>query len=172
MRCLHERKGVWAPLFLLFGEVMAKVILSTKARQAIRADMRQRSHIEACGLLLGEISEAGDWMVEEALPLANICNSPTRFEFDSNELLSYDLRYGERIVGAYHSHLSGLPQPSGIDKGNMENLQDSPWIWLIASFHGDAQRGTAGTKEDTLALAAYRHNPQQGLQTITILITP
>ncbi len=151
---------------------MAKVILSAKARQAIRADMFQRPHIEACGLLIGEMTEAGDWMVEEALPLRNTRNSAVRFEFASEELLHYDLTYGERIVGAYHSHPGGPPYPSGIDKGNMENLQESPWVWLIASFYGRPYRGATGAEEENLHIAAYRHDPRQGLQTITILLAP
>jgi proteasome lid subunit RPN8/RPN11 len=147
---------------------MAKVVLSVQARQAIRADMLQRPHIEACGLLIGGITEAGDWMAHEALPLRNTRNSAVRFEFDSQELLTHDLTYGDRIIGAYHSHPGGVPYPSGIDKGNMENLQESPWVWLIASFHGRAQRGD-GT-DDNLQIAAYRHDPRSGLQIIPVLI--
>jgi proteasome lid subunit RPN8/RPN11 len=146
---------------------MTKVVLSAQACQAIRMDMLQRPHIEACGLLIGEITEAGDWMAHEALPLRNTRNSAVRFEFDSEELLTYDLTYGERIIGVYHSHPGGAPYPSGIDKGNMENMQESPWVWLIASFHGRAQRSSA---DDSLQIAAYRHDPHNGLQIITILI--
>ncbi len=149
---------------------MAKVILSTQARQAIRADMRQRPRIEACGLLIGEITPAGDWIANEALPLRNTRNSSVRFEFDAAELLQYDMTYGERIVGVYHSHPGGPPYPSGIDTGNMENLQDSPWVWLIASFAG--RRGSAGDADETdgLSIAAFRHDPQAGLQTIPIFL--
>lgn len=148
---------------------MAKVVLSAQAREAIRVDMLQRPHIEACGLLIGEITEAGDWMAHEALPLRNTRNSAVRFEFDSEELLTYDLIYGEQIIGVYHSHPGGAPYPSGIDKGNMESLQASPWVWLIASFHGRAQRGN-DSADDSLQIAAYRHDPHNGLQTIAILI--
>ncbi|HLW00466.1 MAG TPA: M67 family metallopeptidase [Ktedonobacterales bacterium] len=151
---------------------MAKVILSTEARQAIRKDMLARPRIEACGLLIGEMTPAGDWIANEALPLRNTRNSSVRFEFDSVELLEHDMIYGERIVGVYHSHPGGPPYPSGIDTGNMENLQDSPWIWLIASFTG--RRGSSGetTVTDGLSIAAFRHDPQAGLQTIPIFLAP
>ncbi len=150
---------------------MAKVILSAQARQAIRADMLQRPRIEACGLLIGAITPAGDWIADEALPLRNTRNSSVRFEFDSLELLEYDMTYGERIIGVYHSHPGGPPHPSGIDTGNMENLQESPWVWLIASFSG--RRGQTGAdKADDLSIAAYRYDPQSGLQTIPIFLTP
>ncbi|HEY7355487.1 MAG TPA: M67 family metallopeptidase [Ktedonobacterales bacterium] len=150
---------------------MAKVILSAQARQAIRADMLQRPRIEACGLLIGAITPAGDWIADEALPLRNTRNSSVRFEFDSLELLEYDTAYGERIIGVYHSHPGGPPHPSGIDTGNMENLQESPWVWLIAAFSG--RRSQAGAdKGDDLNIAAYRHDPQSGLQTIPIFLNP
>ncbi len=149
---------------------MAKVLLSAEAQQAIYADMLQRPRIEACGLLIGEISATGDWLARQAIPLRNIRDSAVRFEFDSQELLEYDLVYGERIVGVYHSHPGGPPAPSGIDSANMENLQQSPWIWLIASFGGRRTHG--GAKEDDLQLAAYRHDPASGLQTISIFVMP
>ena len=109
-------------------------------------------------------------MADEALPLRNTRNSSVRFEFDSMELLEYDMTYGERIVGVYHSHPGGPPYPSGIDTGNMENLQESPWVWLIASFTG--RRGAAGdaAEADGLSIAAFRHDPQSGLQTIPIFL--
>jgi proteasome lid subunit RPN8/RPN11 len=145
---------------------MAKVIVSAQARQAIRADMLRRPRIEACGLLIGEITPAGDWIADEALPLRNTRNSSVRFEFDALELLEQDMAYGERIVGVYHSHPGGAPYPSGIDTGNMQNLQDSPWVWLIASFAGRRDAETDG-----LSMAAYRYDRQSGLQTIPIFIT-
>src|SRR5215475_12579053 len=149
---------------------MAKVILSAQARQAIRADILKRPRIEACGLLIGEITPVGDWIANEALPLRNTRNSSVRFEFDSLELLEYDMTYGERIVGVYHSHPGGPPYPSGIDTGNMENLQDSPWIWLIASFTGRRGLAKDADESDGLSIAAFRHDPQTGLQTIPIFI--
>jgi proteasome lid subunit RPN8/RPN11 len=172
LRATRTSAALLGPLIaMVMGEAMAKVVLSEQARQAIRADMLRRPHIEACGLLLGEITPAGDWLAEAALPLRNINNSAVRFEFDSLELLECDLTYGERIIGVYHSHPGGPPVPSRTDTGNMERLQDSPWVWLIASFY--RQRGAApGVTDDGLSIAAYRHDPQSGLQTIPIFITP
>ena len=149
---------------------MAKVVLSARARQAIRADMLKRPRIEACGLLIGTMTPAGDWMADEALPLRNTRNSSVRFEFDSMELLEYDMTYGARIVGVYHSHPGGAPYPSGIDTGNMENLQDSPWVWLIASFTGRRGAAAADGETDGLSIAAFRHDQQRGLQTIPLFI--
>jgi len=151
---------------------MAKVILSTQARQAIQSDMLQRPRIEACGLLIGDMTLAGDWIANEALPLRNTRNSSVRFEFDSMELLHYDMTYGERIVGVYHSHPGGPPYPSSIDTGNMENHKESPWVWLIASFTGRRKPVTAADLDNSLSIAAYRHDPQRGLLTIPIFIAP
>ncbi len=150
---------------------MAKVILRPQARQAIRADMLRRPRIEACGLLIGEITPAGDWLIDEALPLRNTRNSSVRFEFDSLELLEHDLAYGARIVGVYHSHPGGPPYPSGIDTRNMENLHDYPWAWLIASFSGRYGPAETTDEADGLSIAAFRYDPQNGLQTIPVFLT-
>jgi proteasome lid subunit RPN8/RPN11 len=150
---------------------MAKVLLSAEARQAIYADMLERPHIEACGLLIGEMSAAGDWVAQQALPLCNARNSAVRFEFESEELLAHDLAYGERIVGVYHSHPAGPPAPSAIDTANMENMQQSPWVWLIASFGGYRPfRGKPNGGD--LLLAAFRHDPTLGLQTLALYVVP
>src|SRR5581483_5315539 len=113
---------------------------------------------------------AGDWIADEALPLRNTRNSSVRFEFDSAELLECDMKYGERIIGVYHSHPGGPPYPSGIDTGNMENLQDSPWVWLIASFTGRRGAAHAPGEKDGLSIAAFRHDSERGLQTIPIFL--
>lgn len=147
---------------------MAKVILSAQARQAIRADMLQRPRIEACGLLIGENTEGGDWIIDQAIPLRNRDNSAVSFDFDPDEMVIYDVMYEERVVAVYHSHPGGPPYPSSKDKKNMKDSQKSYWAWLIASFHGRAQRGEGA--DDNLQIAAYRHDPRSGLQTIPVLI--
>lgn len=147
---------------------MAKVVLSAQARQAIRADMLQHPRIEACGLLIGENTEGGDWIIDQAIPLRNIDNSPVSFDFDPDEMVIYDVMYGERVVAVYHSHPGGPPYPSSKDKENMKKSQKSYWAWLIASFHGRAQPGDGA--DDNLQIAAYRHDPRSGLQTIPVLI--
>lgn len=151
---------------------MAKVVLSEQARQAIRADMLHRPRIEACGLLIGEITPADDWLVETAVPLRNIRNSAVRCEFDPQEMAECYVVYGDRVIGVYHSHPGGPPSPSKTDTDNMKHHQDSIWAWLIASFY--RQRGAApeAYTDDGLSIAAYRHDPQSGLQTIPIFITP
>lgn len=147
---------------------MAKVVLSAQARQAIRADMLQRPRIEACGLLIGEMTEAGDWIIDQAIPLHNRDNSAVSFKFDAEEMLAYDLIYREKVIGVYHSHPGGPPYPSGKDKANMKDSQESYWAWLIASFHGRSQQGDGA--DDNLQIAAYRHDLRSGLQTIPVLI--
>jgi proteasome lid subunit RPN8/RPN11 len=147
---------------------MAKVVLSAQARQSIRTDMLRRPRIEACGLLIGEMTEAGDWIIDQAIPLRNRDNSAVSFKFDPEEMYAYDEAYGERVIAVYHSHPGGAPYPSSKDKKNMEESQESYWAWLIASFHGRAQRGDGA--DDNLQIAAYRHDPRSGLQTIPVLI--
>jgi proteasome lid subunit RPN8/RPN11 len=117
-----------------------RVICAPRARASLLADVAQRPHIEACGLLLGEMRD-GSWLVEDAVPLRNTREAASYFEFDPVELLEQDLRWGERIIGAYHSHPGGPPRPSRTDVDNMKNNEGAPWVWLILSPTGTTPLG-------------------------------
>ncbi len=119
-----------------------RVVCGDAARAAFLADLAARPHIEACGLLLG-VSTDGGWLVEEIVPLRNTHDSASYFEFDPEELLQQDLQFGERIIGAYHSHPGGPTRPSRTDIDNMHAQADSPWIWLIVSPRGATPIGTS-----------------------------
>jgi proteasome lid subunit RPN8/RPN11 len=117
-----------------------RVICGAHARETLLNDVTVRPRIEACGLLIGAVRD-GNWVVEEAAPLRNTFDSASYFEFDPAELLEQDLRWGERIIGAYHSHPGGPPRPSRTDFGNMQNNGESPWVWLILSPFGATPLG-------------------------------
>jgi proteasome lid subunit RPN8/RPN11 len=148
--------------------------LSNTAQQTILADITQRPQIEACGVLLGTIDQAGNWNVEQAYPLINSAASPVYFEFEPAELLQVELSYPEQIVGVYHSHPTGFPQASKTDRDNMQrvNLQQSiPWVWLIISGPFDAKfRHKAQGELSTAPLIAYHHFATGGLQQVPLCL--
>ena len=73
--------------------------------------------LEACGLLLG----VGD-RITEARSCSNVHPEPTRhFEIDPQALI--DAHRAERgggpsVLGYFHSHPSGPPEPSATDRAN------------------------------------------------------
>lgn len=140
-----------------------RVVCGPQARVALLADLAARSRIEACGLLVGTYAD-GTWLIEDALPLRNTEDSATYFEFDPEELLRCDLEWGERIVGAYHSHPGGPARPSPVDIGNMRANTASPWVWLILSPRGASPLGTLPDGEwRSASVAAFRVEDEAGL---------
>lgn len=84
---------------------------------------------EICGLLLG----AGD-AIEEARACPNVAADPARrFELDPAALLAAHRAArggGPAIVGHYHSHPSGLAEPSRCDA---DSAAADGAIWLIVA---------------------------------------
>jgi proteasome lid subunit RPN8/RPN11 len=149
----------------------ASVTIRSGARSIVYEDVRQRRHIEACGLLLGTIDEKGNWHIQEAYPLRNIYDSPVYFEFAPEDLLDAELRFPGQIVGVYHSHPTGYPTASSTDRENMRRVnkeQHIPWIWLIVKgpFHQPATVFEASS--ETLSIVAYHHYEHMGLRQIAI----
>ncbi|HEY0754037.1 MAG TPA: M67 family metallopeptidase [Ktedonobacteraceae bacterium] len=158
----------------------ASLLLSAAAWKTILLDAHGRQGIEACGALLGQMDQEGNWYVEEAVPLRNIAASPVYFEFDPAELLLIELEQPDRMVGVYHSHPDGPALASSTDRKNMRRVnleEDIPWVWLIVSgpFSQSPQANSAENpetrQEDTISargLIAYHHYQQTGLQKIPI----
>lgn len=148
--------------------------ISASAQEALTLDIFNRRQIEACGVLLGKIDEAGNWQVENALPLRNISNSAVYFEFDPLELLTVELEHPGEIVGVYHSHPGGYPKPSSTDQQNMKRVnieQRIPWAWLIVP--GPFRASSALLQKQpgalpTVTILAYHHFLQEGLCSISI----
>ena len=70
---------------------------------------------ECCGILLGEAGR-----ISEARPTANVHPSPeTHFEIDPQALIDAHRSArggGPQVIGYYHSHPSGPPEPSATDR--------------------------------------------------------
>ena len=155
----------------------AWVSLSSAARQTLLLDVYKRRRIEACGVLLGTIDEAGNWLVEAVHPLRNPFDSPVYFEFAPEDLLQVDLLYPGQIIGAYHSHPNGFARASSTDRKNMKRVnveQRIPWVWLIIS--GPFERAPSFIQEgqDLLSVVpassfkAYHHYADAGLKSIEV----
>jgi len=99
------------------------------ASEASRAHPR-----ECCGILLGE----GD-RITAIRPARNVHPRPeTHFEIDPQALIDAhraERGGGPKVLGYYHSHPTGLPEPSATDKAGASG---DGRIWAIIS--GDAVR--------------------------------
>ena len=80
----------------------------------MRAAARDSAPEECCGLLLGRDA------VEEARPAANVAAEPWRkFEIDPQALIDAHRAAradGPGLLGYYHSHPIGPPEPSATDR--------------------------------------------------------
>ena len=89
---------------------------------------------ECCGILLGE----GD-RITAIRPARNVHPRPaTHFEIDPQALIDAhraERGGGPKVLGYYHSHPTGLPEPSATDKASASG---DGRIWAIIS--GDAVR--------------------------------
>lgn len=86
---------------------------------AIRAHARAERPQEACGFLLGSM-EGDRILVSEARPVRNALRAGTShgFRIEPRAVIELDesLRGGPlRLVGFYHSHPRGAPEPSAED---------------------------------------------------------
>lgn len=83
---------------------------------------------EVCGLLLGR-----EGRIEQAMPAANVCDDKKhRFELDPAALIAAHRAArsgGLEIIGHYHSHPGGRPEPSAIDA----EMSRPGQYWLIVA---------------------------------------
>ena len=105
------------------------VRLASDAAYAILAHVRAAHPDECCGLLLGT-----DSWIEEARPAANVAPDPARhFEIDPSVLIAAERgarEGGPAVLGYYHSHPDGLPEPSATDKAM---APPDGRLWLIVA---------------------------------------
>ena len=163
----------------MHNKAKGQVKISVAAKKTLLMDVFKRQRIEACGVLIGQIDEAGDWNVEETYPLRNIYDSPTYFEFDPEDLLNVDLAYPGRVIGAYHSHPTGLARASSTDRQNMKRVnveQQIPWVWLIVRGPFDRSptllqqvQRQLGLLPDS-SLIAYHHYEGEGLRRVSVQV--
>jgi proteasome lid subunit RPN8/RPN11 len=119
---------------------------------------------EACGLLVGRVTGDGDAvLVTRIAESRNLAapERPDRFEIDPALQFSLmrDLRgTGEAIVGVYHSHPNGRPQPSPRD---LADARDPDLVWVITGLTAQSAAETRafrlapdGSRFEEIGLAA------------------
>ena len=122
--------------------------VTREALEAMVAEAVQAAPGEACGLLLGEGGR-----VLEVRPAANVALDPARlFEVDPQALI--DAHRAERgggpeLLGYFHSHPSGPPEPSGTDR---TMASGDGKVWAIVA-HGEVR--------------FWRDNPGRGFEALS-----
>ncbi|MCH8862320.1 MAG: M67 family metallopeptidase [Proteobacteria bacterium] len=129
-----------------------KITLTAAQLGEIEQHARRALPAEACGLIAGRIDNAGDALVTALHPSENLAEGCGSFEIDPalHMRLQRDLRGGdEEIIGVYHSHPSGLAEPSAHDA---RAAAYAGWVWLIT-----APRAAGGSGEEATVTRAYLH---------------
>ena len=109
------------------SELLARIVADASA-----------SPDEICGLLFGDAGA-----IDDARPTRNVAADPRRrFEIDPAALIA--AHRGQRaggvaMIGCYHSHPSGHPEPSPRDAAD---AAPNGWLWLIVGG-GEARLFTA-----------------------------
>jgi proteasome lid subunit RPN8/RPN11 len=109
------------------------LVLSAELRKTIEKAARGARPRECCGLLEGTLLDHTA-RVSAVHVTRNLAEAEDRFEIDPAEhlrLLRKAREGGSAIVGCYHSHPNGAPQPSDCDR---ENGSDEEFVWLIAAL--------------------------------------
>lgn len=119
---------------------------------AIAAHLQDALPNESCGLLIGRQGGAAT-LVDEVVRSANLSAAPDAFEVDPALLLRFqrELRgSARRLVGLYHSHPEGRPEPSARD---IAGATYPGFVWLIS----------ARDKGGAVVHRAFRHPPEAGV---------
>lgn len=92
-----------------------KLEVSSAVLAGLRAAAAAAHPCECCGLLLGKGNR-----IDAIRPAANLHPMPaSRFEIDPQALVDAfraERAGGPQVVGYYHSHPAGLPEPSATDR--------------------------------------------------------
>jgi len=141
-------------------------IYDTPLRQLER-DCISRFPEEACGLLIGQVSDSAI-VITEAAPLANVSTGDRvkSFALDPAAQIAFQRSLRSRkpdqsVVGHYHSHPGGAAEPSDTD---WQMVSEADVIWLIVGVDGNQETD----------MRAFRPGPDgfQGLELSAIDVTP
>ena len=135
--------------FLHLSDKLAAQVLSAAARAYPS---------ECCGLIEGTDAEDG-WRGLAVHEAANLAEDPAR-HFLIDPQAQFDLMRAlrgskHRVIGCFHSHPNGAPEPSATDRAS---AFESDFLWLIAG----------GSPDGGLMLRAYHFYEESGFSPIVL----
>lgn len=98
----------------------------------IRREAAAAGHRECCGLIEG-VRDGGKFRIAALHPARNLAVEADRFDIDPCDHLAASKTArtnGRAIIGCYHSHPAGRPQPSAHD---LAGAGEDNFLWLIAT---------------------------------------
>ena len=105
------------------------LVLPAAVRRAIVQHARRDSPRECCGFIIG-----AEGIADQAVAATNVEPGTTRYQIDPEEhiALRRALRgTGRNILGVYHSHPAGSPQPSPTDVAEAHYPE---WAYVIVGL--------------------------------------
>lgn len=112
--------------------MIGSVNISAETLALIRQEAEAASPAECCGLLVGGTVDE-DAVIAQVVPAENQAPDPHRFLIDPQLQFNWMRKLrgsSQSIIGHYHSHPNGVPEPSEYD-GQMSH--DVGQIWLIVA---------------------------------------
>ena len=107
------------------------LLLQPHFRVQLGGEARAHFPRECCGLIEGR-----DGKIDFLHPVKNLSTQNHRFEIDPREqfrLLKETRARGTDIIGCYHSHPNGRPEPSITDR---EGAGEDDFLWLVIALTG------------------------------------
>jgi proteasome lid subunit RPN8/RPN11 len=107
--------------------------LTEHLREQLENETRRAFPRECCGLIEG-VREGSIARAKALHATANIATASDRFEIDPAAHIALLRRLrgsGRHVIGCYHSHPNGKPEPSALD---LECTVEEGFLWLIAAL--------------------------------------
>ena len=104
-------------------------------RRECESLMKAASPREACGLLLGARTDAGQF-VSRLVPIRNIAAAKDAFQLDPSEWRSAELAASQEdleVLGVWHSHPGSSAEPSARDRAGAQ----AGWSHVICAAKGE-----------------------------------
>jgi proteasome lid subunit RPN8/RPN11 len=109
-----------------------RIELPAALAEQLGQEARAASPRECCGLIEGTRA-GGTFRVSALHPARNLAVLADRFEIDPRDHIAAGKRAranGRGIIGCYHSHPGGVPEPSPADQAG---AGEEDFLWLIAA---------------------------------------